>query len=304
MARYFVLALLATTHFLVSAAPAPVPNPDSIDDLLKYGLPKGTDLAKLGGRSISERSAELQRRGRNQNSLFGALPGCGDEDDPSYASGPSKYKDGEGTEVKSGLCDNGKYIGGWHCWTDMFFTHVQIEYDEWTNTGGVIDCSTTSSCSLQGVSLNQSCTANAQSWDNAIQGGVEGKVDFEKSTKWGLGGKLMYQHNFGGSQTFLTCNSVADQGSCSWDDKGCHAIWKGKRNRRVFGYVRRSCDKGRSGTNMSEKRADGYYTVGMLDFDIVLPDNQAIGCAARCNDVKYPDPRPGGPPQKVPFPGN
>jgi hypothetical protein len=94
----------------------------------------------------------------------------------------------------------------------MFFTHVQIEYDEWTNTGGVIDCATTSSCSLQGVSLNQSCTANTQSWDNAIQGGIEGKVDFEKSLKWGVGGKFMYQHNFGGSQTFLTCNSVADQG--------------------------------------------------------------------------------------------
>jgi hypothetical protein len=55
---------------------------------------------------------------------------------------------------------------------------------------------------------------------------------------------------------------------------------------------------------MSVQRADGYYTVGMLDFDIVLPDNQAIGCAASCNDVKYPDPRPGGVPEKVPYPGN
>lgn len=122
MARHLILALLAAAPLLVSTAPAPAPapNPDSIDDLLKYGLPEGTDLAALAGRSLSERSAKLERRGRNQNSLFNALPGCGDDDDPSYAIGPSKYTDGEGTEVKSGLCDNGKYIGGWHCWYVVF----------------------------------------------------------------------------------------------------------------------------------------------------------------------------------------
>jgi hypothetical protein len=87
---------------------------------LKYGLPEGTDLTTLAGRSISERSANLQRRGRDQNSLFSALPACNDEDDPSYANGLSKYTDGSGVEVKSGLCDNGKYAFGWHCWYVVF----------------------------------------------------------------------------------------------------------------------------------------------------------------------------------------
>jgi hypothetical protein len=53
---------------------------------------------------------------------------------------------------------------------------------------------------------------------------------------------------------------------------------------------------------MSQQRADGFYTVGMLDFDIVVPDNQAIGCAALCSDVRYPEGKPGG--SKSPYPGN
>ncbi|KAF2740579.1 hypothetical protein EJ04DRAFT_481706 [Polyplosphaeria fusca] len=296
-----VLACLASAAVLVSAVPTSAPasnlSPRDIDDLLLYGLPEGVDPATLAKRSV------LQRRGHDQSFFHGALPGCGDDDDPSYADGKSAYTDGDGTLVQSGLCDNKKYTGGWHCWTDMFYTDVQIEYDDWTNTGGVIDCKTTSQCSLQGISLNQSCTANTGSWDNAIQVGAEGKLDEIKQTKWGIGGSFSYTHNFGGSQTFLTCNSVADQGSCQWSDQGCHAIWKGKRNRRVFGYLRRSCDTGREGTNMSQQRADGYFTIGMLDFDIVLPDNQAIGCAAMCNDVSYPDGTPANS-DKVPFPGN
>jgi len=263
-----------------------------------YGLPEGVDPTTFAKRST------LHRRGQSQDHFHGSLPSCSDDDDPSYAQGKSAYKDGDGTLVQSGLCDNKIYTGGWHCWTDMYYVDVQVEYDDWTNTGGVIDCKTTSQCNLQGISLNQSCTSNAQSWDNAIQAGAEGKLDEVKKTGWGVGGSFQYTHNFGGSQTFLTCNSVADQGSCQWNDQNCHAIWKGKRNKRVFGYMRRSCDKGRDGTNMSEKRADGYYTVGMLDFDIVLPDNQAVGCAAMCNDVSYPNGKPGGPQEKVPFPGN
>ncbi|KAH7380130.1 hypothetical protein BKA66DRAFT_442448 [Pyrenochaeta sp. MPI-SDFR-AT-0127] len=295
------LALLPSTLLLVSAAPSPSPDPSlsvrDVNDVLLYGIPEGVDPTTLAKRS------NLQRRGRTQDYFHSAAPSCSSDDDPSYAVGKSAYIDGEGTLVKSGECDNKIYVGGWHCWSDVFYVNVQIEYEDWTNTGGVIDCKTTSQCTLQSVSLNQSCTANAQSWDNAIQAGLEGKLDEVKKTKWGIGGSFQYTHNFGGSQTFLTCNSVADQGSCQWADQGCHAIWKGKRNKRVFGYIRRSCDKGRDGTNMSQQRGDGYHTVGMLDFDLVLPDNQAIGCAANCNDVKYPEGRPKTS-DKVPFPGN
>jgi len=61
--------------------------------------------------------------------------------------------------------------------------------------------------------------------------------------------------------------------------------------------MRRSCNSNRDGTNMpnTSARPDGYYTVGMQDFDISVPDNQMIGCAAHCNDLTYPDPQPSGP---------
>lgn len=54
---------------------------------------------------------------------------------------------------------------------------------------------------------------------------------------------------------------------------------------------------------MSQQREDGFWTVGILDFDVLLPDNQVIGCAAMCNDVSYPEAKPGSPLDKVPFPG-
>jgi hypothetical protein len=122
MARHILLTLLAATPFLVSAVPAPGANPGSLDDLLTYGLPEGTDLSSLVGRSIE--AAHLERRkGKDQNAHFSSLPGCGEDDDPSYAQGPSRYKDGEGTLVQSGLCDNKKYIGGWHCWYVCLLRH-------------------------------------------------------------------------------------------------------------------------------------------------------------------------------------
>ncbi|KAA8572489.1 hypothetical protein EYC84_003109 [Monilinia fructicola] len=262
-----LLALLAITTAItsISAAPAPA-HQSSPKDLLLSGLPKGIDPAKL----IPERPG-LQKRGRDQNYFRSALPGCSDDDDPSYAIGNSAYQDGKGMLSDSGMCDNKKYTGGWHCWTDMHYGMVQIEYSDGTNTGGTIDFS-----------------AWRPSWMRSSK----------PSGVWG--GGFSWTPNVDNSDTTLTCNSVADQGSCQWDDEGCHGVWKGKRNKRVSGYMRRSCDKGRDGTNMNHQRPDGYWTVGMLDFDYLVPDNQLIGCAALYNDVSYPEAKPGGPSEKVP----
>ena len=43
----------------------------------------------------------------------------------------------------------------------------------------------------------------------------------------------------------------------------------------------------------SGPREDGYYTVGMQDFRFEVPDNRMVGCAAKCGDIKYPNPTPG-----------
>jgi hypothetical protein len=43
----------------------------------------------------------------------------------------------------------------------------------------------------------------------------------------------------------------------------------------------------------SSKRSDGLYTVGMRDFEYDLPTpNTMIGCAANCDDTRYPDAKP------------
>ncbi|CAD6439950.1 9408d2a7-5423-48d9-8220-fde43c6c3150-CDS [Sclerotinia trifoliorum] len=55
-------------------------------------------------------------------------------------------------------------------------------------------------------------------------------------------------------------------------------------------------------SNLSQQREDGFWTVGLLEFDVLLTDNQVIGCAAMCN-VSYPEAKPGSPLDKVPFPG-
>ncbi|KAG4034322.1 hypothetical protein MFRU_003g02920 [Monilinia fructicola] len=181
-----LLALLAITTAItsISAAPAPA-HQSSPKDLLLSGLPKGIDPAKL----IPERPG-LQKRGRDQNYFRSALPGCSDDDDPSYAIGNSAYQDGKGMLSDSGMCDNKKYTGGWHCWTDMHYGMVQIEYSDGTNTGGTIDCKSTSQCALQSISLNQSCTSNTASHDNAVQFSLETKLDEVKQTKWSVGWRL------------------------------------------------------------------------------------------------------------------
>ncbi|KAF2755316.1 hypothetical protein EJ05DRAFT_478335 [Pseudovirgaria hyperparasitica] len=273
--------------------------PGKEEDLINLGLPEGMSVEDYlnAKREISKRF--------DQNAFKDAIPGCRSEDDPSYATGPSKFKDGEGVAVGS-HCDNGLYtpaVNRFHCWTDVYLVNYQVEYQDWLNTGLVIDCATTSSCNQQVINMNQSCTTNTASWDNAIQTQIEGKITLIKD-KVDAGASVSYTHNFGGSQAFSTCSTVSNTGTCTWEDKGCHAIWKAKRNKRIFGYMRRSCNTPRDGTNMpnTEKREDGYYTVGMLDFSVVVPDNQIIGCAAKCSDLKYPDEAPGGLGELIPVP--
>ena len=59
------------------------------------------------------------------------------------------------------------------------------------------------------------------------------------------------------------------------------------------------------GTNVpnSPQRSDGYYTVGMQDYNFQVPNNQIVGCAAGCGDLTYPDPTPGSDPV-TPFPSD
>ncbi len=40
-------------------------------------------------------------------------------------------------------------------------------------------------------------------------------------------------------------------------------------------------------------RSDGFYTVGMQDYQFDLPTSTVmLGCAAKCDDTIYPEPKP------------
>lgn len=110
-----------------------------------------------------------------------------------------------------------------------------------------IDCATTSNCQRQASEVEQHCEANTESWDNKIQGTIEGKVE-KIAEKFGVTAKLEYAHNWGGSQQFRTCTAGTQAARCTWDDKECHSFWTARRNHRIHGYARRTCNTGRDGT--------------------------------------------------------
>ena len=219
--------------------------------------------------------------------------------DPSYSTGTSQYKDGDGKYVTSS-CDNGlttPAVNRFHCWTDLFVISYQAAYSGWQNSGQVIDCATTSSCNEAVVNLNQSCTTDTTTWDNQFAAQIQAQFPIWKKDA-SVTPTLSYNHNFGGAKAEQICTAASNTGTCTWDDKQCHAIWVAQRNVQVNGYLRRSCNTNRSGTNVpnSSKRPDGYYTVGMQDINFLMPDNRIIGCSAKCGDLSYPDPMPGAEP--------
>ncbi len=235
-----------------------------------------------------------KRQDGNLGQYAAYFPDC--SIDPSYSTGKSQYTDGSGSYVTSS-CDNGKTtpaVVRFHCWTDLFVVNYQASYDHWQNSGQVIDCATTSTCAEMVVNLNQSCTTSTTTYDNQFGAQIQAQFPIWLKDS-SVTPTLLYNHNFGGAKSEQICTSTSNQGTCTWDDKGCHAIWVAQRNTLVNGYIRRSCNTPRSGTNVpdSSKRADGYYTVGMQDFNFQAPNNRIIGCSAKCGDLKYPDATPG-----------
>ncbi|CAF9930737.1 hypothetical protein IMSHALPRED_008265 [Imshaugia aleurites] len=242
--------------------------------------------------------ATLEKRIGNVGSFASYFPDC--SEDPSYAVGASQYEDGSGVYVTSS-CDNGlttPAVVRFHCWTDLFVVNYQAGYSNWQNSGQVIDCATTSSCSEFIINMNSSCTTDTTTWDNNFGTKIEAQIPlwFNKDASGTAG--LSYDHSFGGANAVQMCTSQSDTGTCNWNDRDCHAVWSAQRNIQVNGYLRRSCNTPRSGTNVpnSSQRSDGYYTVGMQDYNFQVPDNRIVGCGAYCGDLTYPDPTPGSDP--------
>lgn len=73
-------------------------------------------LSRASPVAVSKDKPALEKRDGNVGSFASYFPDC--STDPSYASGTSQYKDGEGVYVTSS-CDNGLTtlaVVRFHCW--------------------------------------------------------------------------------------------------------------------------------------------------------------------------------------------
>ncbi|KAM0802055.1 hypothetical protein BDR22DRAFT_971525 [Usnea florida] len=272
---------------------------------LRWLLILAPALARASPVAFPAHQPALEKRVGNVGSFANYFPDC--TDDPSYATGTSQYTDGSGVYVTSS-CDNGlttPAVNRFHCWTDLFVVNYQASYTDWQNSGQVIDCSTTDTCNQATVKLNSTCTTDTTTWDNNFGTSIQAQIPLWFNKDASVTGSFTYDHSFGGAKELQMCTSVSSTGTCTWNDKACHAVWAADRNIQVNGYIRRSCNTPRKGTNVpnSPQRSDGYYTVGMQDFNFQVPNNQIVGCAAGCGDLTYPDPTPGSDPV-TPFPSD
>ncbi|KAL8649954.1 MAG: hypothetical protein Q9226_005351 [Calogaya cf. arnoldii] len=247
--------------------------------------------------SLQPKSEILDSRPESQHSkrqinlgVVGAIPSCAE--DPSYAPTKSKWQAQDGIGILQDQGCYNQYRDNGECWTDTFAVTWQIENEAWEHTGQTIHCETTADCSLENIVTNQTCTANKVTQEDHIQAVIEYQLpkwfgeDFSSpklSTKWETTkDKVMLA---------TTCKGNTAAGNCKWDDQGCHAIWTAQRNRRVRGYRRRSCKTPRDGPGInipnSAQRMDGFYTVGMLDFEVLVPESTIVGCAADCGAESY-----------------
>ncbi|KAH0562814.1 hypothetical protein GP486_002552 [Trichoglossum hirsutum] len=151
----------------------------------------------------------------------------------------------------------------------LFYVDKTYEAENWVKHDTSIDCATTQTCASGTVHGRQTCTT----W--TLGGDIKAEVNIVKDFLT-VGGAI--NGNGGG----VKCSTADSTNTCTWNDKGCHAVWTSNVNLVNHGYVRRRCH---------DKGAD--YTAWSFDFDVKVPEDQTrIGCAASCSMTTYPDPVP------------
>lgn len=237
--------------------------------------------------------------GLQARDLPAGVPACS-TNDPSFSTATSQWAsfDGQGYYAGSDCNSGGK--GNQHCWTDYFLIGAVNYYDDWQQSDS-IDCASTQNCAHAEASQQQSCTTFGWSATATISTSIEGGIgDTLKLTD-------IYTISGGLNGNVQNCQQTTNTDTCTWDDMQCHSIWQSPMKVQVLGYIRRSCNTARDGTNIpvdqqQAHRTDGYYTVGMEDFTFDLPTTSTIlGCAAFCNQTTYPDPAPGPGPTQYPW---
>jgi hypothetical protein len=260
--RYsFTLAALAATMSAVSAAPFSADVVDAVRSHFNIALDKRDEPTAF------------------QTPVDG-IPGCsGEGEDPTYAKGPSSHKDGEGVFIGTD-CSTGH--GDSHCWTDYYLVGTTEGYGTWYKAMGNIDCPDgPGNCQQSIGKTDQQCKSFSWGITETIEAGFESEIGLK------IGASFSSNQQW----TKQTCSGDTNTNTCVWtngeDQKGtCHSIWASQLVTTVHGYKRRSCIAQTSSpdANMhdSPKRDDGYYTRGMMDFDVPIAGMTEYNCDGSC----------------------
>lgn len=245
---------------------------------------------------------------------FQGLPGCDTkETDPTWADGPSRWKDGDGVRIGSD-CDNCELSmfgslrcsivltptdkkGTAHCWTDYFLVGTTLANEKWyprTDVGN----SRCTKCSATLATWKQDCNSFLWTVSETIS------TVFEMAA-WKIGGEFTATQG----KTMQHCMSNNTMRECDWEKAGggCYAIWASSRVTTVYGYKRRHCESptpdDKANMPNTQKDKDGYYTRGMQDFEVKLKGVPEIDCNGPCKEYN-PRPPPYIDPKFRPWPTN
>jgi hypothetical protein len=214
------------------------------------------------------------------NPLMDQVPTCkGADHDPTWTKGKSMYEDDTGVFIGKDCAHKGDKND---CWTDYMIVGSKFAYAPWTQAMGNINCPDNGTCSQAVGKWGQSCKSFEWSVTETI--GLEFDLEIFKA-------KTEISSMQG--QTRTNCNTDTTTSTCTWNNEGCHSIWKSDMTQTVFGYMRRSCTKpshsDKANMKDSAVRKDGCYTRGMTDFQFDLPGVTAIDCDGTC-DAGYAGP--------------
>ncbi|KAJ5488844.1 hypothetical protein N7539_003734 [Penicillium diatomitis] len=160
--------------------------------------------------------------------------------------------DNDGTGHYTGSCGDSGH-NSHHCWSDVYVTQTQVQWQPWQDCSDYIDCAHATSCSIAHTNSIQACAT----WSTSVgfSAGITSEV-------LNIGASYTSEH--GGS----SCTTSSNTYSLGWSNNQCHKIVATYQYVRVWGYVRRTC---KSPLNGEPQRGDGDYTRGWTDWQADFP---------------------------------
>ena len=219
------------------------------------------------------------------------LPGCSDEDDPSYAPNIPDWDINAGVKVP--LDDDETCYDGSTCWNDYLLVEAAIEYASWQPNGGAVNCDGTTTCSSAETNLQQTCstvgTTESSGYDyKVIDASI--KLEFGKTVAVDVGTSYTISKSTTDFDLNQVCATAGSVQTCNWEPDtsegadNCHQAWYADRVLHVWAQAQRMCKKSTK-KNVQQNTWGGELCVrGQKEFDFVLPINKLVHCNGKCND--------------------